>query len=392
MISTSQREHLTYSLILQVAILTWLAILTWTYILPWMQVIHANQIAAKSSIEKFKKIKESWLEISELEVILSAMKGKGELLKIIWASREATGQVIRKDESGDYINWLYEKLAESSKDRNDLKAIKMLINSILPTLSPTNSNIDEEHMTLKSYISFIEKEFLKKYNISSNIVLWVDGITYGADTMAPGVWNFELRLEFRATNENIQNLITYVNRSWNPDLLSSTGITISSEDTDASIRSKIIRYIKAWTKDTSESTDTVLLANPLMTVESLSLENVLDSRKPSAMNNGRITIRFYVRWSSQEDLVFLQNSLIDRQETLRKEIASAIAECGKQSLLCTNEPMLKKFETKYNEFSRSLDGTKWIQSIDITILWQISLSLRALNEEFNTIIKNTNRN
>jgi hypothetical protein len=129
-----------------------------------------------------------------------------------------------------------------------------------------------------------------------------------------------------------------------------------------------------------------------MTVESLSLENVLDSRKPSAMNNGRITIRFYVRWSSQEDLVFLQNSLIDRQETLRKEIASAIAECGKQSLLCTNEPMLKKFETKYNEFSRSLDGTKWIQSIDITILWQISLSLRALNEEFNTIIKNTNRN
>jgi len=92
-----------------------------------------------------------------------------------------------------------------------------------------------------------------------------------------------------------------------------------------------------------------------MTVESLSLENVLDSRKPDSINNGRITIRFYVRGSSQEDITFLQNSLSVKQEILNKEIKKAIQECNAQDILCASElPKIKAFDKKYTEFSRSL--------------------------------------
>jgi hypothetical protein len=396
MISTSQREHLTYSLILQLAILAWLAIVTWTYILPWIKEINANEVATINTVEQFKKIKESWLTLEELWLELWNTQGKEELLKIIRASPDEARTVITKSGQGDYIDWLYQAIWESSKDRNDLKAVKMLINSILPTMSPTSSAIDEEYMTLKSYITFIEKKFLNEFNISSNIVLWVQGISYGADTWAKNVWSFELRLDFSASNDNIQRLITYVNRSWNPELLSWTGINIWPDDTDKTIRTKITTYLKAASKNSSKTNwentdDSVLLANPLMTIESLSLENVLDARKPDDINNWRVTIRFYVRGSSQEDITFLQSYLSTRKENLNKEITSAITECKAQDLLCANLSKLEAFEKKYNEFSRSLGGTKWLQSTDIAILWQASVSLRALDEEFKNIANKTNR-
>jgi hypothetical protein len=67
-----------------------------------------------------------------------------------------------------------------------------------------------------------------------------------------------------------------------------------------------------------------------MTIESLTLEDVLDSTRPSAINNGRATIRFYVRGSSKEDITFLKGAIISRQETLQNQIKTAIEECQKQ--------------------------------------------------------------
>lgn len=387
MISTSQKEHLTYSLILQLAILTWLGIFTWTYTIPWISVINANEEAANAAVEQYNKIKVSWLTYDELWRELSKLKWKEELIKIIKSSPEEARSVIKKTWQWNYIDWLYQMILESSKDRNDLKAVKMLINSILPTMSPTNTAIDEEYMTLKSYITFIEKRFLNEYNINSNIVLWVQWISYGGYSDAQNIWSFDLRLDFRATNGNIQKLITYVNNSWNPELLSWTGISISKDDTDNTIRTKITRYLKAATNNTSSSDDSVLLANPLMTIESLSLENTLDAKKPEEINNGRVTIRFYVRGSSKEDIVFLQNSLTLKQESLKKEVENAVAECKKQDLLCTEIKKFEDFEKKYNEFSRSINGSKWLESSDIAILSQISASLRSLDEEFKNMIK-----
>jgi hypothetical protein len=67
-----------------------------------------------------------------------------------------------------------------------------------------------------------------------------------------------------------------------------------------------------------------------MTIETLSLENSLDSTRPEAINNGRATIRFYVRGSSKEDITFLKGAITSRKEALQKGIETAKAECKKQ--------------------------------------------------------------
>jgi hypothetical protein len=95
-----------------------------------------------------------------------------------------------------------------------------------------------------------------------------------------------------------------------------------------------------------------------MTIESLSLEDVLDGTRPSAINNGRVTIRFYIRGSSKEDITFLKGAIAARQESLQTQIKTAIEECQKQGQLCTELPRLDDFQKKYTEFARSLTLTK----------------------------------
>lgn len=102
---------------------------------------------------------------------LTANKGKEELVKIIQAAPKETESAIRKVGSGDYIVWLRSAIGNSEEDRRKLIQAKQKLNSILPTLSPIGSSIDEENITLKEYIRFIEGSILKAFDISSNIPL-----------------------------------------------------------------------------------------------------------------------------------------------------------------------------------------------------------------------------
>jgi hypothetical protein len=365
MISTSQKEHLTYTLILQCAIILGVAILGWIYIIPWIEQIRAHEQSTQSVIDKYTTVKENWIAYENLGGILATMKGKEELIKIIRAAPEETKTVIRKSIKWDYREWLSLQIASSEEDKKKLSQAKQKINSILPTMSPISNSVDEEYITLKEYIRFIESNFLANFDIKSNIVLGIQWIDYPEEISNANVGTFELKLDFKATNTNIQKLITYVNESGNPEILSFSGIL--TED----------RIPK-------------ILSNPLMTVEALALEDVLDGARPDATNNGRITIKFYIRGSSKEDITFLKWAIIARQESLQKKITVALDECKKQWLLCTELSRLEAFEKKFNEFVRSLSSAKGIETTDISILGQSATSLRTLDDEFESLTQKSN--
>ncbi len=363
MISTSQKEHLTYTLILQVAILLWLAIVTWSYIVPGISKIGVSQAAAEESISLYNKTREDGMTFEDLGKKLTTMKWKEELLKIIKSAPTDTRTVIKKNVKWEYTGWLNSVIANSDEDKKKLSQAKQKINSILPTMSPISNSVDEEYITLKQYIRFIESEFLSTFDIQSNIVLGIQGVNYKAGS---NVGTFDLRLDFKASNANIQKLITYVNESGNPEILNFSGVL-------------------------TEDKIPAILSNPLMTIETLSLENVLDSNRPDAINNGRATIRFYVRGSSKDDVTFLKGAILSRQETLTTEIKTAKEECAKQGQLCTEWAKLQAFENKFNEFTRSLTQTKGVETADMTILGQTATSLRTLDDEFRTITNKTIR-
>lgn len=70
---------------------------------------------------------------------------------------------------------------------------------------------------------------------------------------------FDLRLDFRAPNEDVKRLVDFINTSGNPEILSQSGLL-------------------------SEDQIPEIMSNPLITMESFSLQDSLDLNNPKKVN------------------------------------------------------------------------------------------------------------
>ncbi len=366
MISTSQKEHLTYTAIWQFLITIGCIGVIFNYVTPGFTAINTNLEKANAAIDSFHTIEKNGFTFIELNTALADAKGKEELISIIKAASQAeVSKVITKDSGDKYLPWLRQAINNSDEDRRKLVQIKQKINSILPTMSPMSANIDEENITLKQYIRYIEGKILKEFDFDSNIVLWLQGVSYGwgKNNRPKTIGSFDLNLDFKSSNSNIQKFITYINNSWDGEILNESG-SLQNEEAP-------------W-----------IMSNPLITIESIALSDFLDPAKPNKENTWRVTLRFYVRWSSQEDIVFLKENVKNRKENLKKRIASIADQCKNNSSLCGNLETITEFQSKYEQFLNSSSSIVW-EDGTIEKLSQQVTSLRAFEKELEDIAPTT---
>lgn len=367
MISTSQKEHLTYTLVWQVITLIAVWIITWQYIIPGFAKIDENLTKAEKAVTSFGEATEKWYEYGRLSAILTEMWNKDELLKIIQATPNETKIAIQKEWNWDYLSWVKNAINASEEDKKKLVQAKKKINSILPTMSPISANIDEENITLKQYIKFIEWRLIKNFNLDSNISLWIQWLSYGnpSNWVPSSIGMFDLRFDFKAPNEDIKRFIDFINDSWNSDILSQSWLLTEDQIPE-------------------------IMSNPLITMEWFSLQDTLDVKNnPTKLNSGRASIRFYVRWASKDDVNYLKENLKSRKEEFQKRVDNAVSECRKNEVLCSQLDKLTAFQIKFNEFLRWVgwDGWTniwWTWINDIYLLSQQVISLRTLEAEFDT--------
>lgn len=364
MISNSQKEHLTYTAIGQVAVLFWIASLLYSYIIPWYKEITASLTTTNAIIEKYNKTESDGISYVDLWGFLGGKPEYTELIKIIQADPKNTEEVIKKKEwAWNYLSWLKEVIwgDASNRDKKLLVLQKALLNSVIPTMSPANNNIEESNITLKQYVKFIEWSILKKFNFKSNTALWMQGITFwNKDGNVPSnIGMFEFRIDFQSTNADILNFIQFVNKAWNPEILWYTGNVAPA-----------------------------IMSDPLITFSNLSIQDIIDKDNPSAENGWRATITFYVRGITKEDLAYLKENLKVRREDLWKKIDDAIKFCTANKVLCPSNKKLDTFQLKFKEFQRSI----WKAVVsgwgndEIYPLTQQANTVKALEAEFETII------
>ncbi len=164
MISNSQKEHLTYTAIGQVAVLFWIASLSYSYIIPWYKEISTRLNTTNDIIEKYNKTESDGISSTDLWGFLNWKPEYTELIKVIQADPKNTEDVIRKKEwAWNYLSWLKDVIwgDASNRDKRLLIVQKALLNSVIPTMSPANNNIEESNITLKQYVKFIEWSILK---------------------------------------------------------------------------------------------------------------------------------------------------------------------------------------------------------------------------------------
>jgi hypothetical protein len=129
------------------------------------------------------------------------------------------------------------------------------------------------------------------------------------------------------------------------------------------------------------------MSNPLAMIEWLSLSTTLDLSKPNEENSGRMSIKFYIRWSSTTDIAYLSETIKTRKENLKKKIETNILKCS-NDLTCSGKKSLEALERKYREFDRATTDTKnRVGTEGIYILSSILNSIIALEKEMNNLTK-----
>jgi hypothetical protein len=124
---------------------------------------------------------------------------------------------------------------------------------------------------MRRYISFVEENILKQFDIESTAALGIQNIKYGkrGTSMPEVLGSFDTEIGFTSKNIGISKMIDYVNNLGHYEILLDTGST------------------------SAESS--AIMSNPLAMIDSLSLQLPLDLSKPNEENTGRMTIRFYIR-------------------------------------------------------------------------------------------------
>lgn len=374
MLSNSQKEHLTYTAIWQVFTLVALWIFSYQYILPGISDLNIVKIKAQSSVNTYNSTLTNGIEYANLAQLLQGKSERAELIKVIQSDPKAAEAIIKKPIGieKNYLDWLKWEIGSSEKEKEILKLEKAKLNSIIPTMSPLSSNIEEDNITLRQYVRFIENSILKRFNFDSNVIIGMQWISFGTigSNIPENLGMFDFRLDFKWTNSNISKFIEYINTAGKPDILSYTGITTANDKSLA------------------------VLSNPLITMESFSLEDKLDKNNPNKENSGRAVLRFYVRWVSKDDIAYLKENLKARQLKLTTAIDENIKLCEKDSILCASYiKKLSSFRVKYREYERSYNTAKISLSgnDEIYVISQSVTTLKSLEKELESILPKTKK-
>lgn len=386
MLSNSQKEHLTYTAVWQVVVIFAMAMTIYQYILPWLSDISQLSKDAQTAIESYSGTYNGGIEEGSLQRLLSSKSEYAELVKIIQTDPDYTKRILKKENMSitgstqynydcrnvDYYTCLKSVLGKVDKEKESIKNEKAKLNSIIPTMSPFSNNIEEDNITLREYVNYIEKSILQRFHFDSNVIIGLQWLSFGnkADGVPESIGMFEFRLDFKATNQDILDFIEYIYETGRPDILSYTG---------------------ELTKDRIPK----VMSNPLITMESLSIQDKLDLDNPTKENSGRSTIKFYIRGVSKDDIQFLNESLKWRRADLAARIDDSVKTCQKDGVLCASYiKKLTNFQKKFDEYSRSLSQTQpsWSWPDLIYSLNQTATTLKSLEQELNWILPKAKNN
>ncbi|MDD2694023.1 MAG: hypothetical protein PHY14_03755 [Candidatus Gracilibacteria bacterium] len=373
MLTNSQKEHLTYTAIGQVTILFVLGIWTYSYIVSGIDKINAATEVTNANIDTYQNTEANGLTLTDLDTIIGKRTEYTELLKIMKSDVDGTKEVLKKSpaaQNNTYLEWLKDAMGNdvTQDEKKVINQYKKKLNSILPTLSPVSGTIEEDNITLKEYVQFIETKILKKFNLESNLILGMQGITIGKEgTEIPeNIGTFDLQISFKAKNKDITDFIQFLNITGNPELLTSTGV-MTEKDIPG------------------------VMTNPLITIVNFGLQDPVEDQPTDKENSGRVTLRFYVRGVSATDMIALEENIKAREKVLSESLTQNIEECTKQGSLCGDtKTALSTLSQKFQEYKNGTSGIVSSPTADaasqVYMLAQRANTLRSLEDEFEKIV------
>lgn len=327
-------------------------------------MVKETETEANQKIAEYKKLKESGFTYEELVGTTKSNATYDELNKIITLSPGATKEILQKDNPDkEYIPWVKWKIIESEEDKKIFIQSKAAINSIVPTMSSIGGSVEEEMITLKWLITYVEWTLLKQFNIRSLNPVSLQWVSFLKIKDLPENMGFlDLRIDLAGRSQDIMDLIRFVNKSWDPKSLEAAR--------------------KVWWPTPR------VLENPLFTITQFSLQDLPTNLDPGDENTGKLSMRLYLRGWAPKDIRYFQTQIIERIDNLIRKVEEEQKKCDTDKNLCQNKDRLDEFMKKLKIVRKGMNDAVANRGGlgQIYVLSQFFTTLKSLEDEVGIFI------
>lgn len=279
---TSNQEQLKYTVGLQIGVTIAAIVFTMMYTRPKFETIQAQTVATNAVLQKYEQMYNEGISYSLLSDAVTRVGNNAELSELIVKNPEKVKEFLAKtDAEKSYSDWLSAQMNASEDDKIRFLDAQTKINSIIPSLSPISNHQNAKSVTLRDYVTFVEKELLSQHGIQSDSPVGIVGVKYQEDeegNIKHPVGEFLATFSIKGTNGNIWKMLNFLAPLGNPALLFEEGIA---------------KNLPA------------VMSNPLVTIDKITLKDIPTASNFDAMNEGQLVLKFYVRGSSTMDMNYL---------------------------------------------------------------------------------------
>lgn len=219
-----------------------------------------------------------------------------------------------------------------------------ILGNIIPVFVNTSvSSADEDienQISLASFISYIEKDILGKYSLTSYAPIGISNITFPDKKDTPvNIGSFKISLDFKGKNSNITALIDALQKSGK---LNIRGGKLVPDAITGNIDSK--------------GRGLSNLSNLLVTVNNFTLNSIPEV--DSVENQGTIDLVFYVEGMNYQKITLLRSILSAKYDGLDKSIKEKASLCTKPGNLLCDETVTANAVAAIKGLSKNLAALK----------------------------------
>lgn len=215
-----KKDRLIKGIALNTLVLVGCMFYIYTYVVPQYTTINDAIIQVNSTIADTSNLQSHGVNKDSFTELLNKSEKKKEIPDVIFTDPTKLNEVLKKpsDVTEDYLSWLMDESTKISTIDKEIAEIDTVLGNIIPTfVNSSHTSIDDSidnKITLASFISYIEKDILGKYSLTSYAPLGISNITFPEkNNTSVNIGSFKITLDFKGKNSNILALIDAVQTS-----------------------------------------------------------------------------------------------------------------------------------------------------------------------------------
>jgi len=213
-----KKSRLIKSIIFNIVVITACSLYITDFALPKYEKINLLTKEINEIDISFSNLKNDGVDSNSFAELLGRLGREKDISTTIFSDTEKLNSVLKKPKTaiGDYLSWIIEENGKVSTIDKEIQTNDKILGNIIPVFlnSSTVENDIDNQITLTSFISYVEKNILGKYSLTSYTPLGISNISFPDKKDTPiNIGSFKIDLDFTGKNKDILAFINKVQQS-----------------------------------------------------------------------------------------------------------------------------------------------------------------------------------